>query len=123
MYPDAKELRIALDHIRELETLWENAVKARDELQERNAALKHLLQAEGKQAASTEDDAASYLITIVKLREALGAADTKIIKARLLARDAMTKGELPENEHAIKLVNADIELREARALIDVAKGV
>ena len=51
---------------------------------------------------------------------ALAAADKKIITARALAKDAMLKGQLPENEHAIKLVNADIELREARALIAAA---
>jgi len=51
---------------------------------------------------------------------ALAAADKKIITARALAKDAMLKGQLPENEHAIKLVNADIELCGARALIAAA---
>jgi len=51
---------------------------------------------------------------------ALEAADKKIITARALAKDAMLKGQLPENEHAIKLVNADIELCGARALIAAA---
>ena len=51
---------------------------------------------------------------------ALEAADKKMITARALAKDAMLKGQLPENEHAIKLVNADIELCGARALIAAA---
>jgi len=63
---------------------------------------------EAQQAALARKDAA------------LEAADKKIITARALAKDAMLKGQLPENEHAIKLVNADIELCGARALIAAA---
>ena len=58
--------------------------------------------------------------TYARQQAALAAADKKIMTARALAKDAMLKGQLPENEHAIKLVNADIELREARALIAAA---
>ena len=58
------------------------------------------------------------------LREALGVADKKIELGKALLKKAMLSGDIPTTPNTYTLVNTDMYLNEARALIEAAlKGV
>ena len=79
-----------------LETLWENAVAARDKL------------SEDLTRARADRDAA---------REALERVDKAIIDGRAELKSAMLSGDIPETQNTAKLVAADMFFYDAWAAI------
>lgn len=115
------EIKVADAAIVDLEVLWKNAVKARDELYTRNkeleaaeTALKGVVIEQKMRIGKLELDRTA-------LREALGAVEEKIIPARNLL---IAIGVTESDKHITPAAELGAGLAEANRLITAAlKGV